>query len=87
MLNKEKYSLSSKFNNKSTILSKEGKEKTYKRPKSSTRIPRSHHRISHNRLHNQDYFSIVLNSLNTENYDSLITLKNWNKRKLNFFVK
>ena len=88
---KMKYSFNAKSNrNGSVILSNEKQNKAIHRPQSTTRIPSSKNRGNASLLNNQDYFSIVLNSVNNHNeYNSnqLITLKNWNIRKINFDVK
>lgn len=85
-MSKVKYSLNSKRNSGSVILLKGKKEQIFHRPQSTTRIiPNNQLRQSSSIFHNQDYFAIVLNSVNNnEIYDPLITLKNWNIRKINF---
>jgi hypothetical protein len=85
-MSKVKYSFNSKRNSGSVILLKGKKEQIFHRPQSTTRIvPDNQLRQSSSILHNQDYFAIVLNSVNNnDNYDPLITLKNWNIRKINF---
>ena len=85
-MSKVKYSLNSKRNSGSVILLKGKKEQIFHRPQSTTRIvPNNQLRQSSSIFHNQDYFAIVLNSVNNNDiYDPLITLKNWNIRKINF---
>lgn len=87
-MSKVKYSFNSKRNSGSVILLKGKKEQIFHRPQSTTRIvPNNKLRQSSSIFHNQDYFAIVLNSVNNnnnDNYDPLITLKNWNIRKINF---
>ena len=85
-MSKVKYSLNSKINSGSVILLKGKKEQIFHRPRSTTRIiPNNQLRQNSSIFHNQDYFAIVLNSVNNNDiYDPLITLKNWNIRKINF---
>ena len=86
---KRKFGLNSKTNrNSSVILSSEKQNMITHRPQSSSRVPNSKNKGNPSIYHNQDYFSIVLNSANNDNnYEQLVTLKNWNVRKINFDVK
>ena len=72
-------------NGSAILFSNEKQNKIYQRPQSATRISSFQYRSNKYIYHNQDYFSIVLNSVNNDNNISpLITLKNWNIRKIIF---
>ena len=88
-VSKIKYHFNSKNKiNGSVILTNEKQQnKIYMRPQSTARITNSHHKCNPSIFNNQDYFSIVLNSVNNDNCNQLITLKNWNIRKINFDLK
>ena len=88
-ITKVKYNLSSKYNNGSFLISKDIQKKTFQRPKSSKRIHiNNQNKFSHKKFYNQDYNSIVLNSINiNDNYDPLNTLNNRNLTKINFYSK
>ena len=86
-LSKVKFCLNSKYNvNGSVILvDKEKQNKIFHRPQSTARIPCPQHKSTHYKNMHPDYFSIVLNSVNNENNAApIITLKNWNIKKINF---
>ena len=79
--------------NGSAILFDKGKQnknknKLFQRPQSTTRIPSSSNNSKKIKYNQKDYFSIVLNSVNNDNNLShispLITMKNWNIKKIHF---
>ena len=88
-LSKVKYSTSFKNNNGNSLTSKGRYEKNYQRPQSSTRFQNNNlNKLSQKKLNKYDFYSFGLNSINNNNnYDPLITLKNWNLRKLNYYSK
>ena len=82
-----KYSFNSTYNvNGSAILIEKGKQKKlFQRPQSTTRIPSSKNNSKKYNYNNKNYFSMVLNSVNNDNNISpLITMKNWNIKKIKF---
>ena len=87
-ISKMKYYFNQKNNpNGSAIFNNDKPNKIFQRPQSTTRIPSCQQRSNPSVYNNQDYFSIVLNSANNDNANQLITLKNWNIRKINFDTK
>ena len=84
-ISKRQYNSRYNDNGSAILFSNEKQNKIYQRPQSATRISSSQYRSNKSIYHNQDYFSIVLNSVNNDNNISpLITLKNWNIRKIIF---
>ena len=75
--------------NGSVIITNDKQNIFINRPQSTTRIPSSKNLGNPSIYNNQDYFSIVLNSSNNDNISSnqLVTLKNWNVRKIHFDMK